>query len=60
MKIRVTQVYSGIGQTERQRATLLGLGLKRLHQTRVLLDTPQTRGMVNKVAHLIRWETVNE
>ena len=46
MKLKVTLVHSGIGCDGRQRATLKGLGLKRLNKSRVLVDTPQVRGMV--------------
>jgi large subunit ribosomal protein L30 len=37
-----------------QRRTLIGLGLNKLHRQRVLEDTPSVRGMINKVAHLVR------
>jgi large subunit ribosomal protein L30 len=53
VKLKVTLVHSGIGCDGRQRATLKGLGLKRLNKSRVLVDTPQVRGMVAKVAHLV-------
>lgn len=49
----VRQVRSQIGSTKDQRATLLGLGLGRIGKTRTLEDTPATRGMAKKVAHLI-------
>ncbi len=55
-KIRVTWVKSQIGSTERQRATLRGLGLRRLHQSVEISDDAQTRGMVDKVRHLLRVE----
>ena len=54
--VKVTLVKSPIGTNEKQRATLLGLGLKKLHQTRELEDTPAVRGMVTKVAFLVRAE----
>lgn len=54
--IRVTWVKSDIGSTERQRATLRGLGLRRLHQTVEVPDEPAQRGMVEKVRHLLRIE----
>lgn len=56
--IKMTQTKSGIGRTERQRATLRGLGLKKLNQESVVEDSPAVRGMVKKVAHLISWEEV--
>ena len=54
--VKVTLVKSPIGTNEKQRATLLGLGLKNLHQTRELEDTPAVRGMITKVAFLVRAE----
>jgi large subunit ribosomal protein L30 len=54
--IRVTQIGSPIARTQEQRATLIGLGLNKLHRTRELLDTPAIRGMINKVHHLVRIE----
>ena len=53
----VTQVGSPIRRTKDQRATLVGLGLNKLHRTRELEDTPAVRGMINKVAHLFRVES---
>jgi large subunit ribosomal protein L30 len=52
--VRVTQVGSPINRHESQRATLIGLGLNKLNRTRVLEDTPSVRGMIRKVAHLVR------
>ncbi len=54
--IRVTQVHSPIGRTGDQRATLIGLGLNKMHRTRELEDTPAVRGMISKVKHLVRVE----
>ena len=54
--VKDTLVKSPIGTNEKQRATLLGLGLKKLHQTRELEDTPAVRGMITKVAFLVRAE----
>jgi large subunit ribosomal protein L30 len=55
-KVRVTQVGSPIGRTDDQRATLIGLGLNKMHRTRELEDTPAVRGMIAKVQHLVRVE----
>ena len=52
----VTQVRSPIGRKKDQRATLVGLGLNKMHRTRTLEDTPAVRGMVSKVRHLVRAE----
>lgn len=54
--IKVTLVKSGIGYSQRQKDTLRALGLRRLHQTVEKADNPATRGMLVKVAHLIRIE----
>ncbi len=55
--IKVTQIGSPIGRRHDQRETLVGLGLNKLHRTRELQDTPSIRGMIDKVAHLVRVET---
>lgn len=60
MKLNVKLVRSGIGCTQRQRATLAGLGLKKPNQTRILVDSPQVRGMIAKVAHLVTWSQAAE
>ena len=54
--VTVTQTGSPIGREKSQRETLMGLGLNRMHRTRVLEDTPSVRGMIRKVAHLVRVE----
>jgi len=58
-KIKVTQIGSPIGRPKDQRATLVGLGLNKMHRSRVLDDTPSIRGMVNKVHHLVKVEAVD-
>jgi len=55
-RIRVTQVRSAIGFDRRQRATLRGLGFRRMGQTVEVVDTPAVRGMIRKVSHLVRVE----
>lgn len=52
-KVRVKQVKSEIGYNRRQRATLLGLGLRHLNHVVEVEDTPATRGMIGKVIHLV-------
>jgi large subunit ribosomal protein L30 len=52
-RIKVKQVKSEIGYTERQRATLRGLGIRRMGRVVELEDTPSVRGMIEKVRHLI-------
>ena len=58
MKIKVIQRKSAIGRPQRQRDTLRGLGLNKLHKERILDDTPAIRGMINKVSHLVEWSVV--
>ncbi|WP_316977239.1 50S ribosomal protein L30 [Shumkonia mesophila] len=52
--VKVTQIGSPIGRKKDQRATLVGLGLNKMHRTRELEDTPAVRGMIAKVQHLVR------
>lgn len=52
--VTVTQTGSPIGRKADQRATLVGLGLNKMHRTRVLEDTPSVRGMIAKVGHLVK------
>lgn len=60
MGIKVKLVKSVEGSNQRQRATVAGLGLWRMNQERLVKDTPETRGMLAKVAHLVKAETVSE
>jgi len=55
-KIRVTLVKSVINCSERHRATVRGLGLRRMNQTVELKDSPEVRGMINSVTYLVRLE----
>lgn len=55
-KLKITLVRSPIGQTKRQKQTVIALGLRKLHQTVEQNDTPQIRGMVAKVHHLVKVE----
>lgn len=55
-KVRVTQVGSAAGRKPGQKETLIGLGLNKLRRTRELDDTPAVRGMIRKVAHLVKVE----
>jgi large subunit ribosomal protein L30 len=52
--IQVTLIRSGNNRPERQRRTLQGLGLTKMHRTVRLKDTPAIRGMVRKVSHLVK------
>jgi large subunit ribosomal protein L30 len=53
VKLKVTQVKSGIGRSTSQNRTLQGLGLRGPRRSKVLVDTPAVRGMIRKVAHLV-------
>jgi large subunit ribosomal protein L30 len=52
-KLKVTLKRSLIGSNQKQRATITGLGLRKLHQERTLDNTPAIRGMIKKVLHLV-------
>ena len=54
--VKVTQTGSPIGRKPGQRETLIGLGLNKIRRSRELEDTPAVRGMIRKVAHLIKVE----
>ncbi|HEY3353305.1 MAG TPA: 50S ribosomal protein L30 [Polyangia bacterium] len=56
LKLKVTLVRSGINRPEKQRLTMRGLGLTRLHKTVVLNDTPAVRGMIKSIVHLVHVE----
>ncbi|WP_301101268.1 50S ribosomal protein L30 [Propionivibrio sp.] len=55
-KIKVTLVKSVIGTKQSHRATVRGLGLRRLNSSAELEDTPAVRGMINKVSYLLKCE----
>jgi large subunit ribosomal protein L30 len=52
-KIKVTQIGSTIGRIDQQRDTLIGLGLNKRHRSKILIDSPETRGMIERVKHLV-------
>jgi large subunit ribosomal protein L30 len=54
--VKVTLVRSPIGTRKSHRDTVLGLGLKKIRQTRELEDTPSVRGMINRVGYLLKVE----
>ena len=56
MKLAITQRRSTIGRTQKQRDTVRALGIRRLNHRGVHEDTPQIRGMINKVLHLVEVE----
>jgi large subunit ribosomal protein L30 len=55
-KVKITQVRSGIGRQKGQKLTIRALGIRRMHQSVVHDDTPQIRGMISKVRHLVEVE----
>lgn len=57
-KVRITQIKSSIGQSERQKRILAALGLKKMHQTVEHDDSPQVMGMINKLKHLVKAEKI--
>lgn len=52
--VTIEQTGSALRRPERQRRTLIGLGLNKMHRRRTLEDTPAVRGMIAKVAHLVK------
>ncbi len=57
--LKVTLIKSPIGRLRKHRECVRGLGLRRLHQTIEVQDTPQNRGMINKIAYMLRVEEGN-
>jgi large subunit ribosomal protein L30 len=55
-KLKVTQIGSPIGRPKGQRATLVALGLDKMHRSSEVADTPSVRGMLRKVGHLVQVE----
>ena len=59
IKLKVTQVKSGVGRSDTQNRTLDGLGLRGPHHSVVLQDTDAIRGMIRKVSHLVTVEAAD-
>ena len=57
-KIKITQIKSSIGSVQKTIGTLRGLGLKKIQSTSFLIETPEVRGMIKKVQHLVKTEKV--
>lgn len=55
-KVKITQIRSAIGRTERQKRTIKALGLGKINRSKVVENTPQIAGMINKVSHLVKVE----
>lgn len=58
--LKITQTKSVIGSLEKHKRTVRALGLKRIRDSRMHGDTPQVRGMIQKVRHLVEVEEVDE
>lgn len=58
-RIKVTQVRSTIDRSEKQKRTMIALGLGRIRRSKIHNDTPQVRGMIRVVEHLVTTETVD-
>lgn len=57
-QLKITLVKSGIGRPEKQKNTLIGLGLTKVNRTVIREDTPSIRGMANKVSHMVTVEAI--
>ena len=57
-KISVTLIKSKYGRLENHQKCRIGLGLRKMHQTRVISDTLENRGMINKISYLLKVEEV--
>jgi large subunit ribosomal protein L30 len=55
-QIKVTQIKSKNGRLAAHKACLTGLGIRRMHQTVVVIDTPENRGMISKVSYMLKVE----
>ncbi len=55
-KLRVTLIRSMHGRVRKHMACVRGLGLRRIHHSVEVEDTPQNRGMINKISYLLKWE----
>ena len=56
-KVKLTLVKSKFGRLESHKACVSGLGLRRMHQSVVVADTPENRGMINRIAYMLRVES---
>jgi large subunit ribosomal protein L30 len=58
-KVKITQIRSALGRQPVQRRTVRALGIRRMHESVIHNDTPQIRGMVRKIRHLLKVEEVD-
>ncbi len=59
-QLKITLVKSGIARPGKHKVVLIGLGLKKLNKSVIRQDTPEIRGMINKVSHLIQVEEIKK
>ena len=57
-ELKVTLVKSKHGRLKRHKACVAGLGLRRMHQTVTVIDTPENRGMISRISYLVSVEEV--
>ena len=57
-KLKITQIRSTIGRIEKQKQTIKALGIRKLYQSVIHKDSPQIRGMIEKVKHLVEVEEI--
>jgi large subunit ribosomal protein L30 len=57
-QLKVTLIRSTVRRLKVQKLTVTALGFHRLHETRIFPDNPAVRGMISRVAHLVKWEVV--
>jgi large subunit ribosomal protein L30 len=57
-ELKVTLVKSKFGRLKKHKACVTGLGLKKMHQTVTVADTPENRGMINRISYLLSVEEV--
>ena len=58
-KLKITQIKSQIGSTKRQKRTLIALGIKKMSNPIEVENTPQIKGMIDKVSHLVKVEEIS-
>jgi len=58
-KLKITQINSQIGSTKRQKRTLIALGIKKMNNPIEVENTPQIKGMIDKVSHLLKVEEIS-
>ena len=58
MQIKVTQIKSKYGRLAKHKACLIGLGIKKIHRSVIVNDTPEIRGMLNKISYMIKIEEI--